>query len=61
MEHWINQKQIPPPQWTVPEEPIMMAITSAFHSQKNIGWDQFFHGQLSKAWLMVIEVYYHEC
>ena len=61
MAHWItNWWRIPTPQWPTPEEPIMTAITSAFHSQKNIRWDQFFHGRLSKAWLTVIEIYYQE-
>ena len=38
----------------------MMAITFAFHSQKKIGWDQFFRGRLSMAWINVIDIYYHE-
>ena len=38
----------------------MTVITTAFHLQTNIGWDQFFHGWLSTAWLPVIEIYYQE-
>ena len=60
MEHWIHCHQIMPPQWNTAEEHIMTAITTAFNSQKQIGWDQFFHGWLSTEWLNVIKIYYHK-
>ena len=61
MAHWINWWRIPTPQWTNPDKPILTAITTAFHSQKNFRWDQFFHERLSKAWITGIEIYYWEC
>ena len=61
MTHRIQWWCIPPPQWPTPAEPIMIAITTAFQSQTNIRWDHFFCGQLSTAWLTVIELYYWEC
>ena len=44
MEHWIHCCQITPPQQDPNVEPILNAISIAFTSQKQIGWDQFFHG-----------------
>ena len=61
MDHWINCHCIVPPQWPLLKELIITALTMAFNSQKQIGWDQFFHGQLLKDWLQAIETYYHEC
>ena len=60
MKNWIHQQCITPPQWELPTEPIMNAITIAFNSQKHIGWDQFFCRQISLDWKQAISIYYHE-
>ena len=38
----------------------MTLITSAFKSQTQIGWDQFFRGHLTTEWSLVIATYYQE-
>ena len=43
MENWIHCHQISLPTWTH-NEPLLTALTTAFNSQKKIGWDQFFQG-----------------
>ena len=58
MEHWIHHHHITPPLWNPPEELIMTTLTLAFESQKWIGWDQFFRGQLSLDWIKAITIYY---
>ena len=42
MDNWIQRRHIIPPLENTQDEPIMTAIIIAFHSQKRIGWDQFF-------------------
>ena len=61
MDHWIHHHCHKPPQWPIIKELIMLTLTMVFNSQKQIGCDQFFCGQLLKDWLMAIETYYHEC
>lgn len=60
MNNWIQRRRIVPPQENNPDEPIMQAITIAFHSQKRIGWDQFFRGRLSTDWNKAIDIYYRD-
>ena len=60
MDHWFHHHCIVPPQWPLIEEPIMIKLTMAFISQKQIGWNQFFHSELSKDWLPAIATYYHK-
>ena len=38
----------------------MDALTTAFNSQKRIGWDQFMRGRISLDWKNVISLYYSE-
>ena len=58
MNDWLHPRCIVPPQGHTQDDPIMHALTIAFHSQKRIGWDQFFCGQLSTDWTKVIAIYY---
>ena len=60
MNNWIQRQRIVPPQENTQDEPIMHAITIAFHSQKRIGWDQFFCGRLLTDWNKAIDIYYHD-
>jgi hypothetical protein len=46
------------PAWNGPEEPIQQQIRRAFTAQSAIGWDQFFRGQIAKAWRIPIGMYY---
>ena len=59
MENWIHCHQISLPTWTQ-NKTLLTALTDAFHSQKRIGWDQFFRGQLSQDWARAIGLYYKE-
>jgi hypothetical protein len=59
MENWIHRRRISLPTWTQ-TEPFLTALTVAFNSQKQIGWDQFFRGRLSRAWASAIGLYYKE-
>ena len=43
MENWIHRHRISLPTWAQ-TEPFLTALTAAFNSQKQIGWDQFFRG-----------------
>ena len=56
MDHWINQQRITPPQWHNNVELVLQAITTAFYSQKKIGWDQFFRGRISSDWTKAIRL-----
>jgi hypothetical protein len=48
------------PSWNGPEEDIQKQIRRAFTAQCAIGWDQFFHGRIAKAWgLPPIGMYYN--
>ena len=49
-----------PPTLQNPDDPILQAITDAFHSQCNIGWDQFLRGRIANDWKTAIGIYYHE-
>ena len=60
MERWLEGKRITPPEWTQPEEPIMIAITRAFQTQSRIGWDQLFRGRIATDWHQAIQAYYRE-
>ena len=44
MDHWINHHCIELPQWQLTNKLILLTLTKAFNSQKQIGWDQFFCG-----------------
>jgi hypothetical protein len=60
MHSWVHRTRITPPTWPTPTEPIMDSITTAFNSQRRIGWDQFFRGRISRAWKDAIRHYYHD-
>jgi hypothetical protein len=49
-----------PAAWNGPEEPIQQQeIHCAFKAQAKIGWEQFFHGRIAKAWWRIpIGTYY---
>jgi hypothetical protein len=60
MTTWITRQRPTPPTLHNPDDPILQAITTAFHSQSNIGWDQFFRGRIATDWKTAISTYYHE-
>jgi hypothetical protein len=41
-----------------PDEPIKRQLRRAYRAQTQIGWDQFFHGRIAKAWPKPIGTYY---
>ena len=60
MDAWLTRQRMAPPSLQIPDDPILQAITTAFHSQSNIGWDQFFRGHIVTDWKSAIGIYYHE-
>jgi hypothetical protein len=60
MLSWLDRTRITPPTWKPPLEPIMTQLTTAFDSQRKIGWDQFFRGRIAKDWKHAIQTYYQE-
>ena len=59
IDNWIHHCQISLLTWNQ-HETFLNTLTNAFNSQKRIGWDQFFHGRLSKDWATAIGLYYKE-
>jgi hypothetical protein len=60
MDSWLARRPVLLPAWNGPEEPIQQQIRSAFKTQAKIGWDQFFHGRIAKAWRIPIGTWYHK-
>ena len=58
MDNWLARRPVLTPAWNGPEEPIQKQIRSAFKAQAKIGWDQFLHGRIAKAWRIPIGTYY---
>jgi hypothetical protein len=58
MDNWLARRPVLPLARNCPEEPIKQQIRSAFKAQATIGWDQFFHGRIAKAWSIPIGTYF---
>jgi hypothetical protein len=58
LDSWLQRSRITPPTWQPPEDPIEIALSQAFASQRRIGWDQFLRGRLAIDWKHAIHLHY---
>jgi hypothetical protein len=58
MNTWLSRRPVQLPTWHGPQEPIHAQLRRAFQAKSHIGWDQFYHGHVAKAWQRPIAEYY---